>query len=252
MVRTAPPIALALALFVLVGCASEPAPAGSSGGSERAVVLPASALPGMTSVRSSVDVDRLTNEVAHADELRGLLEEAGFVSAEQRSFGGGTGAFSRVLARGLTFDSSAGADSYLEWFAENAHEEILTSRRISPTGVGSDVVVFHHRPDACCHNDVPAYMAAWRHGSSVLYLHVGGHGDPAKMARVIHDALSASKTPLSPPTANAPPPAIDLDTARLDEVVGVKGQANGGVYQFGVPRRTPVTAWDNAPEPNCG
>ncbi len=176
MVRTAPPVALVLALFALAGCASEPTPGGerSPGGAERAVVLPASALPDMTSVRSSVDVDRLTNEVAHADELRGLLEQAGFVSAEQRSFGGGTGTFSRVLARGLTFDSSAGADSYLAWFSENADEEILTSRRISPSGVGSAVVVFHHRPDACCHNDVPAYMAAWRQGSSVLYLHVGG------------------------------------------------------------------------------
>src|SRR5262245_53482462 len=56
---------------------------------------------------------------------------------------------------------------------------------------------------------------------ATFYMHVGGHGDPAKMASAIHDALSASKTPLSPPAATAPPPAIDLDTARLDEVIGV-------------------------------
>ena len=37
----------------------------------------------------------------------------------------------------------------------------------------------------------------------------------------------------------APPPAIDLDTAQLDQIIGVKGQANGGVYQFAVPRRDP-------------
>ena len=80
-----------------------------------------------------------------------------------------------------------------------------------------------------------------RANPATFYMHVGGHGDPAKMASVIHDALSASKTPLSPPAAAAPPPAIDLDTARLDEVIGVKGQSNGGVYQFGVPRRDPVT-----------
>jgi hypothetical protein len=70
---------------------------------------------------------------------------------------------------------------------------------------------------------------------------VGGHGDPAKMASVIHDALSASKTPLSAPAAAVYPPAMDLNTAGLDEVIGVKGQANGGVYQFGVPRRNPVS-----------
>jgi hypothetical protein len=37
-----------------------------------------------------------------------------------------------------------------------------------------------------------------------------------------------------------PPPAIDLNTAQLDQTIGVKGQANGGVYQFGVPRRDQV------------
>ena len=41
--------------------------------------------------------------------------------------------------------------------------------------------------------------------------------------------------------AASPPPAIDLDTAQLDQIIGVKGQANGGVYQFAVPRRDPVT-----------
>jgi uncharacterized protein DUF1259 len=73
-----------------------------------------------------------------------------------------------------------------------------------------------------------------------FYMHVGGHGDPAKMAAVIRDALGASKTPLAAPAAASPPPAIDLDTAQLDQIIGAKGQANGGVYQFGVPRRDPV------------
>ena len=75
---------------------------------------------------------------------------------------------------------------------------------------------------------------------ATFYLHVGGHGDPAKMAAVIRDALGASKTPLATPAAAGPAPAVDLDTAQLDQLIGAKGQANGGVYQFGVPRRDPV------------
>src|SRR6202051_773328 len=76
---------------------------------------------------------------------------------------------------------------------------------------------------------------------ATFYMHVGGHGDPEKMAAVIRSALAASKTPFDPPAANPPaPPAIDLDTAKLDEIIGVKGTANGGVYQFGVPRRDPI------------
>jgi Domain of Unknown Function (DUF1259) len=80
-----------------------------------------------------------------------------------------------------------------------------------------------------------------RASPATFYMHVGGHGDPARMATVIHDALAASKTPLAAPTAAGPAPAVDLDTAQLDQLIGVKGQPNGGVYQFNVPRRDPVT-----------
>jgi hypothetical protein len=80
-----------------------------------------------------------------------------------------------------------------------------------------------------------------RANPATFYMHVGGHGDPVKLATAIRAALAESKTPLTPPAAAAPPPAIDLDTAQLDQIIGVKGQPNGGVYQFGVPRRDPVT-----------
>jgi Domain of Unknown Function (DUF1259) len=77
-----------------------------------------------------------------------------------------------------------------------------------------------------------------RANPATFYMHVGGHGDPGKITTAIREALTVSKTPLGPPAAAAaPPPAIDLDTARIDQIIGAKGQANGGVYQFGVPRR---------------
>lgn len=79
-----------------------------------------------------------------------------------------------------------------------------------------------------------------RASPATLYMHVGGHGDPVKMAAVIRDALSASRTPLAAPAAASPPP-IDLDTEQLDQIIGVKGQNNGGVYQFAVPRRDPIS-----------
>jgi len=80
-----------------------------------------------------------------------------------------------------------------------------------------------------------------RANPATFYMHVGGHGDAVKIAGVIHDALAASKTPLATTTGAAPPPAVDLDTAQLDQIIGVKGQSNGGVYQFAVPRRDPVS-----------
>ena len=80
-----------------------------------------------------------------------------------------------------------------------------------------------------------------RGNPATYYMHISGHGDPVKLATAIHTGLAASKTPLTPPAPPASQPAIDLDTAQLDQIIGVKGQANGGVYQFGVPRRDPVT-----------
>jgi len=80
-----------------------------------------------------------------------------------------------------------------------------------------------------------------RASPATFYMHVGGHGDPEKMAAVIRSALSASNTPFDAPATTAgPAPAVDLDTAKLDEIMGVKGTASGGVYQFAVPRREPA------------
>ena len=79
-----------------------------------------------------------------------------------------------------------------------------------------------------------------RGNPATYYLHVGGHGDPEKMATSILQALQSSGTPLTPPAAPSQP-AIDLDTAQLDQIIGLKGQPNGGVYQFAVPRRDPIT-----------
>ena len=84
-----------------------------------------------------------------------------------------------------------------------------------------------------------------RANPATFYMHVGGHGDPVKIANAIHAALAASKTPLDAPATASPGPAVDLDTGRLDQTIGAKGQANGGVYQFAVPRRDPLPSMEH-------
>jgi hypothetical protein len=81
-----------------------------------------------------------------------------------------------------------------------------------------------------------------RGSPATFYMHIGGHGDPVKMAAAIRTGLTESKTPLATPAPAASQPAIDLDTAQIDQIIGAKGQANGGVYAFAVPRRDPVSA----------
>jgi hypothetical protein len=70
------------------------------------------------------------------------------------------------------------------------------------------------------------------------------------MATAIRAALAESKTPFAAPAA--PAAQIDLDTAALDAAIGVKGKVNGGVYQFAVPRKDPITGGGMAVPPAMG
>jgi Domain of Unknown Function (DUF1259) len=85
-----------------------------------------------------------------------------------------------------------------------------------------------------------------RANPETFYMHIAGHGDAVKVATAIRDALAESKTPLTVTAPASPPAAVDLDTAQLDQIMGVKGQAVGGVYQFTVARRDPISE-DNLP-----
>ena len=86
----------------------------------------------------------------------------------------------------------------------------------------------------------------------VFYMHVGGHGDPVKLSRTLHEALSLSHTPLTPGPAAAPVPALDLDTASIEKTLGCKGAANGGVFQCSVPRADVITEDGMAIPPSMG
>src|SRR4051812_28738277 len=59
-----------------------------------------------------------------------------------------------------------------------------------------------------------------RGNPATYYMHVGGHGDPVKLATALRDGLALSKTPMTASAPQNPPPAIDLDTAQLDTIIG--------------------------------
>ena len=72
-----------------------------------------------------------------------------------------------------------------------------------------------------------------------LYMHIEGHGDPVTLAHAIHDGLAVSKTPFAPQPGTSQPGNIDL--LGIDRIIGYRGQDNGGIYQFGIPRAQPVS-----------
>jgi uncharacterized protein DUF1259 len=80
-----------------------------------------------------------------------------------------------------------------------------------------------------------------RTSPGVFYMHVGGQGDPVKLAQTLHAALALSQTPLAAPATAAAPATIELDMAAVDAALGAKGTVNGGVYQVSIPRAESIS-----------
>ncbi len=82
---------------------------------------------------------------------------------------------------------------------------------------------------------------------ATFYMHVGAHGDPVKLAKIVRKALAETKTPSETSAASSgEPPKIGFDTKQVDEALGFPGKNNGGVYQFAIPKVEQVKA-DGAP-----
>ena len=73
----------------------------------------------------------------------------------------------------------------------------------------------------------------------VMYMHIAGHGDAARLASAMKKVIALTGTP--PPTQPAGNAGVDLDTTAIDQTLGSKGKINGGVYQIGVPRAEKIS-----------
>jgi hypothetical protein len=116
-------------------------------------------------------------------------------------------------------------------------------------------------------DEVPSVMSALQSGGveqtavhnhllkespHVMYMHISAHGDAAKIAHAIHDALGQSKTPIGPAPVPASASAADLDTAGIHKALGVEGKLNGVVYQVSVPRSEKVMEMGAEVPPSMG
>src|SRR5262245_18628418 len=75
----------------------------------------------------------------------------------------------------------------------------------------------------------------------IMYMHIHGQGDAAKLAASLRDALALSKTPPAGPPPAGPPPDLGFDTKQLDTILGQAGRNNNGVYQYSVGRAEKIT-----------
>lgn len=74
----------------------------------------------------------------------------------------------------------------------------------------------------------------------VMYVHFWGRGPAARLASSLAAALAATATPAA--EATAPVTVPDVPGAdRIQEILGLKGTAKGGVLSLSRPRREPIT-----------
>jgi len=81
----------------------------------------------------------------------------------------------------------------------------------------------------------------------IMYMHIHGMGDGARLATTLREALALTKTPPSAPPS--PNQELGIDSKQLDSILGYAGRNNGGIYQFSVPRAEKITE-NGMPIPN--
>src|SRR5262245_59770150 len=75
----------------------------------------------------------------------------------------------------------------------------------------------------------------------VIYMHIGGHGDPVKLAEAVSAAIQLTKTPLPSAPGGGQSQDLGIDTKQIEQIIGYGGKVNGGVFQMNVPRAEKIT-----------
>jgi hypothetical protein len=75
----------------------------------------------------------------------------------------------------------------------------------------------------------------------ILYIHMGGHGDPVKLAQTIKHAVGLTKTPLPQGGGTKETTDLGFDVAAVEKIMGRQGNVSGGVLHFNAPRAEKLT-----------
>ena len=87
----------------------------------------------------------------------------------------------------------------------------------------------------------------------ITYIHMGGHGDPVKMAQAIKHAVGMTKSPLPQGSGGTKETAdIGFDVAAVEKIMGHPGNVSGGVLHFSVPRAEKLTEEGMDTPPSMG
>lgn len=160
-------------VMVLAACGSTDTPTVANSGIAQPVSMPAVRIPGLHASNATLDRDTVAGEATHPDGVAAMLDQAGFLGVTDRTLTGRRGLFSRVVVRGWSFASAAGASSFLDWLRTNAAEFIGDTEAVDSSGPAG-VVLLVHSPSGCCHEEVPIYLGAWQRTTAVWTVRASG------------------------------------------------------------------------------
>lgn len=86
----------------------------------------------------------------------------------------------------------------------------------------------------------------------ILYLHMGGHGDPVRLAQAVVKAVELTKTPMPPAAGSKSEADLGFDRDAVEKAMGAKGNVSGGVLHFNVPRSEKVSEEGMPTPPSMG
>lgn len=153
--------------------------------------LPPAALPGTAGPLDELDAEIVSADAMDPAELIAVLDDAGFVTGRQRVWTDEKQE-RRALVRALTFDTPGGADVYLGWLRAHTFDVIGGAEELAPLAVPSPSFLTVHEPGGCCPKEGRIFLAAWREGSVVLSLEVGGRNVGRRDAQEFASALDAA------------------------------------------------------------
>ncbi len=75
----------------------------------------------------------------------------------------------------------------------------------------------------------------------VMYIHMGGHGDPIKLAQTVKKAVELTKTPMPRGGTASESQDLGFDVQGVSKIIGSPGKVSGGVLHFNAPRAEKLT-----------
>jgi hypothetical protein len=142
----------------------------------------------------------------------------------------------KVVANGVEVKAGFALGSWAAFRNMGGHTEVMGDLVLTGSEVGPvmEKLINSEIEITALHNHL------LNESPQVMYMHIHGMGDGARLASALRDAVALTKTP---PPATAPPatPDLGLDSKQLDSILGFTGRNNNGVYQFSIPRAERIT-----------